>query len=120
MEYLYKLENISLNYYSRENRTIKEQVLNLSTAQKQQLFNYLENNYKPENRKYLYDFFYDNCATKIRDVLSTVTNNSITFENGNATNYSALNSSEVSGTAGQAGMVRATNASAKVEFLSEI
>ena len=46
--------------------------------------------------------------------------NSITFENGNATNYSALNSSEVSGTAGQAGMVRATNASAKVEFLSEI
>ena len=68
------------NYYSRENRTIKEQVLNLSTAQKQQLFNYLENNYKPENRKYLYDFFYDNCATKIRDVLSTVTNNSITFE----------------------------------------
>ena len=68
------------NYYSRENRTIKEQVLNLSIEQKQKLFNYLENNYKPENRKYLYDFFYDNCATKIRDVLSTVSNNSISFE----------------------------------------
>lgn len=68
------------NYYSRENRTIKEQVLNLSIEQKQKLFSYLENNYKPENRKYLYDFFYDNCATKIRDVLSTVTNNSISFE----------------------------------------
>jgi len=68
------------NYYSKENRTIKEQVLNLSIEQKQKLFSYLENNYKPENRKYLYDFFYDNCATKIRDVLSTVTNNSISFE----------------------------------------
>lgn len=71
------------NYYSRENRTIKEQVLNLSIEQKQKLFSYLENNYKPENRKYLYDFFYDNCATKIRDVLSTVTNNSINFEKPN-------------------------------------
>ncbi|WP_299097486.1 DUF4105 domain-containing protein [uncultured Winogradskyella sp.] len=68
------------NYYSRENRTINEQVLNLSTEQKQKLFHYLEDNYKPENRKYLYDFFYDNCATKIRDVLSTVTNNAITFK----------------------------------------
>ena len=68
------------NYYSGENRTIKEQVLNLSTEQKQKLFNYLENNYKPENRKYLYDFFYDNCATKIRDVLSTISNNTISFE----------------------------------------
>lgn len=68
------------NYYSRENRTINEQVLNLSTEQKQKLFDYLEDNYKPENRKYLYDFFYDNCATKIRDVLSTVTNNAITFK----------------------------------------
>ncbi|WP_138434683.1 lipoprotein N-acyltransferase Lnb domain-containing protein [Winogradskyella algicola] len=71
------------NYYSRQNRTIEEQVLNLSTEQKQKLFNYLENNYKPENRKYLYDFFYDNCATKIRDVLSTVSNNTISFEKPN-------------------------------------
>ncbi|WP_426430844.1 DUF4105 domain-containing protein [Winogradskyella sp. HB-48] len=68
------------NYYSRENRTIKEQILNLSIEQKQKLFDYLENNYKPENRKYLYDFFYDNCATKIRDVLSTISNNTISFE----------------------------------------
>jgi heme/copper-type cytochrome/quinol oxidase subunit 4 len=71
------------SYYSRENRTIKEQFLNLSIEQKQKLFNYLEHNYKPENRKYLYDFFYDNCATKIRDVLSTITDNSISFEKPN-------------------------------------
>ena len=57
------------NYYVRQNRTIKEQVLNLTLTEKQQVFNYLANNYEPENQFYLYDFFYDNCATKIKDVL---------------------------------------------------
>jgi len=67
-------------YYSKNNRTIEEQVLNLTSHEKQRLFNFLENNYKPENRKYLYDFFYDNCATRIRDVSNTATTNNITFE----------------------------------------
>jgi hypothetical protein len=66
-------------HYSSYNRTIEEQVLNLSTIEKQQLFNYLENNYKPENRRYLYDFFFDNCATKIRDIAQTSTTSNITF-----------------------------------------
>lgn len=65
--------------YVSQNRTIKEQVLNLSQTEKQQLFDYLVNNYKPENRAYLYDFFYDNCATKMRDVLQVATDNDITF-----------------------------------------
>lgn len=56
------------NYYVYFNRTIEEQTLNLSGQEKQRLYAYLTNNYKPENRKYLYDFFYDNCATRIRDV----------------------------------------------------
>ncbi|WP_244526808.1 Lnb N-terminal periplasmic domain-containing protein [Pseudozobellia thermophila] len=55
--------------YEEENRWVKEQVLNLNLHQKQQLFDYLENNYLPENRDYKYDFFYNNCATKIWDVL---------------------------------------------------
>lgn len=67
------------NHYVRYNRTIKEQVLNLTIEEKQKLFNYLENNYKPENRRYLYDFFYDNCATKIRDVTEVATKNAINF-----------------------------------------
>ncbi|WP_367651265.1 lipoprotein N-acyltransferase Lnb domain-containing protein [Winogradskyella undariae] len=65
--------------YKRANRTIEEQVLNLSTQDKQKLFNYLENNYKPENRRYLYDFFYDNCATRIRDVTQNTTSETIDF-----------------------------------------
>ena len=65
--------------YVYQNRTIREQVLNLSTTEKQNLFNFLEHNYKPENRRYLYDFFYDNCATKIRDVAQTASDKNINF-----------------------------------------
>ena len=68
-------------FYNYFNRSIKEQVLNLSQAEKQKLYNYLINNYKPENRRYLYEFFYDNCATKIKDVTNIALNNTIIFNN---------------------------------------
>ena len=55
-----------------ERREMKEQVLALSPEQVQSLFNYLENNALPANRNYKYDFFYDNCATRIRDAVETV------------------------------------------------
>tara|TARA_R100001369_G_scaffold92482_1_gene137828 strand:+ start:8299 stop:9360 length:1062 start_codon:yes stop_codon:yes gene_type:complete len=58
--------------YVSQNRWIKQQTLNLTYSEKQAIFNFLQNNAKPENRKYKYDFFYDNCATKIRDVLKEV------------------------------------------------
>ncbi|KJD33420.1 membrane protein [Tamlana nanhaiensis] len=68
-----------LIYRDYYNRSLKEQVLNLKQHQKQALYNYLVNNYKPENRAYLYDFFFDNCATKIKDVAQKNTNNNIVF-----------------------------------------
>ncbi|NMH86335.1 lipoprotein N-acyltransferase Lnb domain-containing protein [Flavivirga algicola] len=61
------------------NRTIKEQTLNLSLAEKQKLYDFLTENYKPKNRGYLYDFFFDNCATKIKDVANISLNNAIVF-----------------------------------------
>lgn len=56
-------------HYERENRFIIEQRLNLTQEEKQQLVDFLAENYKPENREYYYNYVYDNCATKIRDVL---------------------------------------------------
>jgi hypothetical protein len=81
LNYLIGLNNYEDFYrsYTIQNRTIKEQVLNLDLPQKQVLLDYLSNNLKPENRRYLYEFFFDNCATKIRDVLETATKNDITF-----------------------------------------
>src|SRR5690606_22569898 len=61
--------------YKIEGRWVKEQVLNLSQDEKNQLFNFLNINAQPENKEYLYDFFFDNCSTKIRDVLEEVLNN---------------------------------------------
>lgn len=66
-------------YYVAQNRAIKEQVLNLSQNQKQQVFNFLVTNAKPENEYYLYDFFFDNCATKIKDVAQDAFNGTLQF-----------------------------------------
>lgn len=68
-----------LEAYIQQNRTIKEQILNLTSTEKQKLFDYLLNNYKPENRGYLYEFFYDNCATKIKDVTHITLNNTVVY-----------------------------------------
>lgn len=56
--------------YILENRWAKQQELNLSSSQKNAVFQYLEQNYRPENREYTYDFFFNNCATKIESILS--------------------------------------------------
>lgn len=54
--------------YIVEKRFIYEQVLNLKSPEKQMLLDSLSQNYLPENRYYLYDFLFDNCATRIRDI----------------------------------------------------
>lgn len=66
--------------YIADNRYIHEQVLNLRGDQKQRLFEFLQWNARPENRDYLYDYFYDNCATKIPEVMLTVFGDSIVFD----------------------------------------
>jgi len=70
-------------FYIAQNRTIDEQILDLTRTQKQQIFDFLLNNAKPENKYYLYDFFYDNCATKMKDVLKVSLDESITFNQPN-------------------------------------
>lgn len=59
-------------YYQYYNRSVKEQVLNLSSKQKNTLYDLLKENVKPENKNYLYDFFYNNCATKIKDDIENI------------------------------------------------
>lgn len=58
--------------YVAQNRWVKEQILNLNQEEKQAISDFLWENVLPENKKYKYDFFYDNCATKIRDVIQEV------------------------------------------------
>lgn len=63
--------------YQAYGRSVDVQVLNLTGGQRQQVFNYLENNVLEENRYYQYDFFFDNCATRIHDVFGEVVGESL-------------------------------------------
>ncbi len=70
LPYLLSTDNMSdlVRYYQYENRSISEQIFQLSDEQEHQLIEFLQWNHRPENRAYLYDFFYSNCATMIRDI----------------------------------------------------
>lgn len=72
--------NNVLDFYKSENRSIKEQILNLDAKQKKTLHAFLEANYAKNKGAYLYDFFYDNCATKIRDVVELASSNTIKYD----------------------------------------
>ena len=80
----YKLDTVDyarFRYvYMYYNRFIHEQLLNLNKAQKQKVFDYLQWNMLPENQYYYYDYFYDNCATRIRDVLETTLGDQLHFD----------------------------------------
>ncbi len=67
-------------YYLYYNRWVHEQVIDLTQEQKQKLFDYLQWNALPENQEYHYDYFYNNCATKIRDVFIEVLGEKIKFD----------------------------------------
>ncbi len=59
-------------YPSEEGRPLIEQWLDLDADQRETIFRFLEWNALPENAYYRYDFFYDNCATRIRDLFEDV------------------------------------------------
>lgn len=64
----------------QDRRMMREQILNLNATQRQRIFNLLLTNALPENRDYKYDFFYDNCATRIRDMVKETFYHQITFD----------------------------------------
>lgn len=58
---------IFLQEYSRDGRRVEEQELLIAPAEEYAISEFLKENAKEENRYYKYDFFFDNCATRIRD-----------------------------------------------------
>lgn len=69
-----------LEGYRRENRWVFEQELNLDPQQRHTLFQFLQQNYKEENRYYKYDFLFDNCATKVPEVFQEVFGDALQFD----------------------------------------
>jgi hypothetical protein len=59
--------------YERENRSVGAQELALPPAEKALLQSRLDENARPENRAYKYDYFLDNCSTRVRDAVDRAT-----------------------------------------------
>lgn len=55
--------------YNYFNCGIYEQVLDLTAQEKRNIINAVFENYLPENRYYRYNFYYDNCTTRARDII---------------------------------------------------
>lgn len=66
--------------YQFSGRSVWEQTLDLTQNEKQQLFRALIINAEPENRYYQYHFFFDNCATRVRDMAIEFIPQGVNFE----------------------------------------
>ena len=68
-----------IEHYKSVEREVKSQTINLNSTEKQLLFQMLQRNIQPQNKSYSYDFFYNNCATKIKDAFETVCDETIVY-----------------------------------------
>ena len=74
-----------IKQYNEEKRSVYEQILNLSPEGKNKLFQALLENAKPENRQYRYNFFIDNCATRVRDMIERNAGSPVKFTDNHPT-----------------------------------
>ena len=65
--------------YINRGSLVQGQWLELTREQEDALFEMLADNCRPENRVYRYNYFYNNCTTKIRDKVAAVVGN-VSFE----------------------------------------
>lgn len=64
-----------LSNYQYENRFVVENEFLLDSLSKYRFIEAINVNYQPENRSYKYDFFYDNCSSRVWEVLKGVNEN---------------------------------------------
>ena len=72
--YIYFVEE-----YTMRGSSVYQQVLNLTQDEKLKLLALLEENYRPENRVYRYNYFYDNCTTRARDRIEEAINGKVVY-----------------------------------------
>jgi hypothetical protein len=66
--------------YRRFGSQVTEQVLNLTNEEKHAIHKALYENYRPENRVYRYNYFYDNCTTRARDMVERNINGQVRYQ----------------------------------------
>ncbi|CAL2064355.1 DUF4105 domain-containing protein [Tenacibaculum sp. 190524A05c] len=82
----YKLARYPFHYAlksaQQDERWVKQQVLNLNVKERNEFFQFLEQNVKPENASYFYDPFFDNCATRPRDITKSILKEKLNLNEG--------------------------------------
>lgn len=73
---------VEYDYYKRG---IREQVLDLNAEQRDYLVQHLDALYDPARRFYKYDFFFNNCATKIRDAFEIAIGQQLVWNDSSST-----------------------------------
>lgn len=68
----------TLYFYGKQNRSIIAQELELDARERAELWEALELNALPENRFYDYDYYRDNCSTRVRDAIDRVLRGELT------------------------------------------
>ncbi len=66
--------------YRRFGSRVTEQVLNLTREEKLRLKQALVENMKDENRVYRYNYFYNNCTTKARDIIEQSLSGTLVYD----------------------------------------
>ena len=79
--------NLLVEEYRIEQRGMREQVLNLTPQDKLQIFKALVENSRPENIRYRYNYFFDNCTTRARDIVELNLTGKLRFSHSEATEY---------------------------------
>lgn len=69
-----------LTDYGEEGRGVIEQRLNLSRQEKLAIAEAIQANYDPSVRTYRYNYFYDNCTTRARDILVRHLNGKVQYQ----------------------------------------
>ena len=65
--------------YERAQCGVVQQVLDLSREDKLAILQAIDRNAQPENVVYRYNFFYDNCTTRARDIIINNVEEAVTF-----------------------------------------
>lgn len=68
-----------LGEYRQFGSMVTEQVLNLTNEEKQSLHDALAINLLPQNKVYRYNYFYNNCTTKARDIIEQSINGKVEY-----------------------------------------
>ena len=73
--------NDFISHYSASGCGIRQQKLNLTNKEKAAIAAAINENYMPQNRVYRYNYFYDNCTTRARDMIVSHLDGHVDYSN---------------------------------------